>query len=305
MRAERLTVGGHTIEIERADKLMFSKDGITKGDLIDYYHKMAETMLPYMQERPLTMQRFPDGIEQSGFYQKEAPGYFPDWIRRVSIKIEGSGEMQEQIICDDAATLIYLANQACVTPHIWLSRADNLYYPDKLIFDLDPPTDDFEPVRQAAQDLHKLLKEIELPSYVMTTGSRGLHVVVPLDRSADFDTVHEFTRDLAAILSQRHPDRLTIAHRKEKRDNRLFVDYLRNSYGQNSVSPYSVRALDGAPVATPLDWDELTDPELTSRSYCVRNIFRRLGQKSDPWQGMTRQASSLADPSHELKRKAS
>lgn len=141
MSEKKVHVNGHTISVERFDKVLFPDDGITKGDLIDYYQRIAETMLPYLRDRPLTMQRFPDGIDAQGFYQKEVPDYFPGWIRRVSIRVESEGEEeeQEQVICDDAATLVYLPNQACITPHIWLSRADRLRHPDKLIFDLDPP----------------------------------------------------------------------------------------------------------------------------------------------------------------------
>lgn len=296
MSEQTLTIGRHTITIERAGKLIFPDDDITKGDLVDYYHKMAEIMLPHMKDRPLTLQRFPDGIAESGFYQKEAPDYFPDWIRRVSIQVEGSGEYQDQVICDDTATLVYLADQACITPHIWLSRADELDQPDKLIFDLDPPTDDFAPVRQAAQDLHEILEEVELKSYVMTTGSRGLHIVVPLDRSANFDAAREFAHDLCDALAARHPDRLTTAQRKQKRGDRLFLDYLRNAYGQNSVAPYAVRALPGAPVAAPLDWAELKRADLSSQKYNMKNIFQRLGQKEDPWKDMMRHARSLKKP---------
>jgi bifunctional non-homologous end joining protein LigD len=296
MSSREMAVNGRTITIERADKPLYPDAGITKGDLADYYRRMAETMLPHMRDRPITMQRFPDGIDAPGFYQKEAPDYFPDWIRRVSIHVQEEGTVQDQIICDDAATLLYLANQACITPHIWLSRADKLDHPDKLLFDLDPPDDNFDPIRQAAQELRAVLEEVGLTSYVMTTGSRGLHVVVPLDRSADFDTVRDFARDLADLLAQRHPERLTTAQRKEKRTGRLFLDYLRNSYAQNSVTPYAVRPLPNAPVATPLEWDELDNPNLDAQSYTMRNIFRRLGQKSDPWAGMLGNGRSLTQP---------
>jgi bifunctional non-homologous end joining protein LigD len=300
MSEQTRQIGGHNIEVERAGKILFPGDNISKGDLIDYYERIADSMLPHVADRPLTMHRFPDGIDGSDFYQKEAPDYFPDWIRRVTIRVEGTGEDQQQIVADEAATLVYLADQACITPHIWLSRADKLDYPDKLIFDLDPPTDEFQPVRQAALDLRAILHEVNLTSYVMTTGSRGLHVVIPLDRSTDFDTVRDFGHDLADRLAERYPDRLTIAQRKKKRGNRLFLDYLRNAYGQTSVAPYAVRARPGAPVATPLEWDELQRSELTARTYNMDNIFRRLGQKEDPWQDMMRHARSLAAARQQL-----
>ncbi|MFN2137145.1 MAG: non-homologous end-joining DNA ligase [Candidatus Promineifilaceae bacterium] len=293
MNNRTVKVGSQTIEVERADKLLFPEDGISKGDLVDYYLKMAETILPHMKGRPVTMQRFPNGIAEEGFYQKEAPDYFPDWIQRVSIRVEGSGEEQDQIICDDAATLAYLANQACITPHIWLSRADKLDYPDKLIFDLDPPNHNFQIVREAAFDLRAALEEVELASYVMTTGSRGLHVVIPLDRNSEFDEVREFARKMGDKLAARYPDRLTIAQRKADRGQRLFLDYTRNAYGQNSITPYAPRPLPGAPVATPLEWSELANADLDSQSYRMDNIFRRLAQKEDPWKDMRRHAQSL------------
>jgi bifunctional non-homologous end joining protein LigD len=297
---EKIRVGSRTIEVANLDKVMFPDEGITQGALMDYYRRIAETMLPYMKGRPLTMQRFPDGIGDGGFYQKEAPDYFPDWIRRVSIEVKGEGQEQPQVICDDVATLVYLVDQGCITPHVWLSRADKLTHPDKLTFDLDPPDDDFELVRSAAQSLREVLEGVGLLPFVMTTGSRGLHVVVPLDRSADFDTVRSFAKDLAGVLAEREADRLTTKVRKDKRGNRLFLDYLRNSYGQNTVAPYAVRAKPGAPVATPLDWDELSDSNLHSQTYTMQNIFRRLSQKEDPWKEMMRHARSLSEPRRQL-----
>ncbi len=296
MNGKVVTVDGHRIELSSLDKVLFPESGITKGDLVDYYRRMAENMLPYMRGRPITMQRFPDGIQGEGFYQKEAPDYFPDWISRVSIEVEEEGQSQPQVVCDSAATLVYLAGQACITLHIWLSLVDKLHHPDRLIFDLDPPGDDFQEVRLAARSLHRLLEDLGLPSRVMTTGSRGLHVVIPLDQTADFDRVRSFAKSVAHTLARRDPERLTIETRKNKRRGRLFLDYLRNSYAQHSVAPYAVRAISGAPVATPLEWDELGDSDLHSQSYTIRNIFRRLGQKPDAWEGILDQGSSLEEP---------
>lgn len=293
MSSKIVEIGGRTIELSNLDKVFFPGEGLTKGELVDYYRRMAETMLPHLESRPLSMQRFPDGIEGEGFYQKQAPDYFPDWIERVKIEVEEDGEVQPQVVCQGAATLVYLAQQACITPHIWLSRVDQLRQPDKLIFDLDPAGDDFEPVRTAAQDLRAILEDIDLAPFVMTTGSRGLHVVVPLERSADFDEVREFAKALAGVLARRRPDDYTTEVRKNKRQGRLFLDYLRNAYAQTSVAPYAVRAKPGAPVATPITWDELGDPSLNSQTYTMKNIFRRLGQKDDPWEDMMRRAKSI------------
>lgn len=294
MSTHAFETGGHTIEIGNADKVLFPDAGITKGDLADYYAAIADTMLPHLEDRPVTMQRFPEGIGEEGFYQKKAPDHFPDWIRRVSIEVEQRDESQPQVVCDDAATLLYLVDQACITPHVWLSRADALRHPDRLIFDLDPPSDEFAPVRFAARQLRDVLKTVGLCPFVMTTGSQGAHVVVPLDGTAPFDTVRTFAKDLADVVAARHPDRLTTAVRKNKRQGRLFLDYLRNSYAQNSVAPYAVRPLPGAPVATPLDWDELGG-DLHSQTYMLDNIRRRMGQKDDPWADIQDEACALDD----------
>jgi bifunctional non-homologous end joining protein LigD len=280
--------------------VIFPDEEITQGDLIDIYRRLADKMLPHLEGRPLTMQRFPDGIQNEGFYQRKAPDYFPDWITRVSVEVGEDGEQQPEVICDSEATLVYLVDQGLVTPHAWLSRADRLHYPDRLIFDLDRPDSDFEPVRVAAELLHDLLDDLGLVPYVMTTGSRGAHVVVPLDRSADFDTVRRFAHDVSRLLAQREPDRLTVQVRKDERGGRLFLDYLRNAYGQNSVAPYGVRAKVGAPVATPLDWGELSGAALHSQSYTVKNIFRRLGQKEDPFRALGEDARALSEPRKRL-----
>jgi bifunctional non-homologous end joining protein LigD len=300
MSGQEIKIGSRTIQADHLDKVIFPEEGITQGDLVDIYRKLAGTLLPHLEDRPLTMQRFPDGIDDQGFYQKEAPDYFPDWITRVSITVKGEGIEQPQVICDKEATLVYWIDQELVTPHVWLSRVNKLDHPDKLVFDLDPPNTDFAPVRTAAEYLHDLLEELGMVSFVMTTGSRGAHVVVPLDGCADFDAVREFAHNVAHVLARRHSDRLTVETRKEKRGDRLFLDYLCNAYGQTSVAPYAVRARRGAPVATPLDWGELSNSKVHSQSYTVKNILRRLGQKTDPWKGMMRHARSLSEPKHRL-----
>jgi len=176
--ADRIKVGKYTVELSNTDKVLFPGDGITKGDLIDYYHQIAAVMLPYIKDRPLVMHRFPDGIDAEGFYQQEIADYFPDWVKRVSVKKEGGSI--SHVVCQNAATLVYLANQACITLHVWLSRQDRLDNPDQLIFDLDPPDKDFEPVREAAQLLRQFLQGLSLESLVKTTGSRGLACDSPI-----------------------------------------------------------------------------------------------------------------------------
>jgi bifunctional non-homologous end joining protein LigD len=238
------------------------------------------------------MQRFPEGIGRPGFYAKETPDYFPDWIERVEVEVLETGEKQPQVVVNNAATLVYLADQATITLHTWLSRAGRLDRPDKLIFDLDPP-ESFEDARAAARSLRALLDELALTAYVMTTGGRGLHIGVPLDGRDDFDTVRAFARRAADLLAAREPERLTTETRKRARHGRLFLDYLRNGYAQTSVPPFTVRARPNAPVATPLSWDELDDPDLNSQRFTLRTLPRRLEEVGDPWADFYTRGQSL------------
>jgi bifunctional non-homologous end joining protein LigD len=243
------------------------------------------------------MQRFPNGVGAAGFYEKRVPGHAPAWLPRVRVRA-GDGH-QDQVAIDNRATLAWLANQACITPHVWGSRARDLDRPDVMVFDLDPAKDDFEAVRAAAFRLRDLLGELDLPSWPSTTGSKGVHVVVPVDGSADFDVVRAFARGVAETLRARHPQTLTTAVRKARRGGRRFLDVGRNAYGQTRVAPYAVRAREGAPVATPITWAELEDRALDARTFRVGDLARRL-EGPDPWRGMARRASSLVSRAERL-----
>jgi bifunctional non-homologous end joining protein LigD len=286
------------VDVSREDKVLFPGAGLTKGELVDYFVRIAPTILPHVRDRPVSMQRFPDGIESDGFYQKEVPDHFPDWIPRVEIDKE-DGRLT-QLHVDGAATLAVLADQGCVTLHVWLSRIDRRRRPDRLVFDLDPSGGDFARVREAARIIADLLREVGLVPFLQTTGSRGLHVVVPLDRSAEFDETRAFARDVADLAASSHSDLLTTEQRKSGRGDRIYVDVMRNAYAQTAVAPYSPRARAGAPVATPLDWDELDRAGLAPDGWTVRSIFRRLGQKEDPWKGIGRHGRSLKRPRRRL-----
>ncbi|MDY0812692.1 non-homologous end-joining DNA ligase [Kitasatospora purpeofusca] len=290
MTTTDIHVSGRTVEIKRADKELFPDDGITKADLADYYRRAGRGMLPHLRGRPLMLERHPDGIGEGRFMQKDTPDYFPEWIHRAELPKEGGTVTYP--VCDDLATLLYLVDQACITPHRWLSKADRPDHPDRLVFDLDPPGEDFEAVRRAAARLHELLDELDLPAALMTTGSRGLHVLVPLDRRAPFDDVRAFARDVADRLAGRHPEELTTAARKQARQGRLYLDVQRNAYAQTAVAPYAVRALPGAPIAAPLSWSELDDPDLAPQRWTVATIGDRL-ESDDPWGEELRRGRSL------------
>ena len=284
------------VEISNPDKALFP-DGLTKAELARYYERIAETMLPHVRGRPVHMQRFPDGIEGEEIQQKQAPDYFPEYVKRARVRRKRGGSV-EHVVIENAETLVYLADQACITPHVWLSRIDKLDNPDQLIFDLDPPGHDLAPVRDAARALRELLDEVGLAAFLKTTGSRGLHVVTPLDRSSGFDDTRAFARELAALLAEREPKRFTVEQRKQKRRGRLYLDTARNAYAQTAVAPYAVRALPGAPVACPLDWREVGRVE--PQQFTVRNIARRLAHKDDPWAEIDGDARSLGEPQRRL-----
>jgi len=222
------------------------------------------------------MFRYPDGVGGKAWVQKDKPDYFPEWIKHY--RVPKVGGTVDHVLCDDAETLAYLANQACITPHISLSRVDKLHHPDRLVFDLDPAKDDFAAVRRAAFWLKELLEELELPSLPMTTGSRGVHVAVKLDRRSDFDEVRGFAREVAEVLAAQHSSALTTEARKAKRGDRLYLDVARNGYSQTTVAPFAVRALLSAPVAAPLDWAQLEDRKLHARSYTLKSP-----PAADPW----------------------
>lgn len=290
--SERVIIGG--VAISHPDKILFEQEGISKRELAQYYADIAQTMLPWLKDRPLSLERYPDGIGRDGFYHKQAQDYFPDYVETVELENRSEAGTTRYALCQNRQTLVYLAQLGCITPHSWLSRKDKPDLPDRMIFDLDPASDDqFDMVIEAARILKPLLEEEGLTPFVMTTGSRGLHVVVPIRREHGFDAVREKAEAFAGAAADTAPKKLTTEIRKNKRGGRLFLDIARNAYGQTGVPPYAVRARPGAPVATPLDWEELNKADLTPDGYTIRNISRRLAQKPDPWRDMARHAASL------------
>jgi bifunctional non-homologous end joining protein LigD len=296
---EDITAGGITVRLSNPGKVLFPADGITKEDLAGYYADVAGRMLPWLRDRPITMMRYPDGLDGQRIVQKNVPAYFPDWIRRVQVGKEGG--VVEQAVCDKPATLVYLANQACIEVHALTSRADRLDAPDQLVFDFDPPdTEHFGQVRRAALWARDLLDELGLASYVRTTGGRGLHVHVALDRRAGFDVVLDFTHRAADVLAHRHPDVITTEQRKDKRGERIYADVMRNAYAQTVVACYAVRARPGAHVATPLSWPEVEDTGLEPGHFTISTVPARLAGTDDPWAGFTRARHGLAQASKRL-----
>lgn len=291
------------VAITHPDRVLFPADGITKRDLVDYYCQVADVMLPHLRDRPLTLQRFPRGIDESGFVQQDFADSMPAWMSSAEVAKEGGSVVHP--VAHRPEALAWLANQNCITLHGWQSRQDRLDTPDRLIFDFDPSGNDFGVVRATARATADVLADLGLATYVQTTGSRGLHVVVPLRAAADFDAVRQFARGVADVVVADDPAHRTIEARKSKRGERVYLDVMRNAYAQTAVAPYSVRARAGAPVATPVEWDELGARGMRPDRFTLRDLPKRLAGQRDPWIDMRRHARSLTGPMQRLaKRRA-
>lgn len=288
---EVLRIGRRAVEISSPDKLLFPRAKLTKLDLARHYERVAPAMLPYVRGRPLSLEAFPGGVERGGFFTKAVPGHFPDWIDRATVPKRGG--TVTHALAGDAATLVYLAGQNVVTPHLWLSRADEPRMPDRLIIDFDPSGRGFAGVREAAREAGERLREAGLVPYAMTTGSRGVHVVCPLRRGPGFREVHRLARAVAEEMVRDHPRRLTLEWRRADRGSKIYVDVNRNAYAQHAVAPYGVRAKPKAPVAVPLQWEELSDGGLKPDRWTVKSVGDRLKAEGDPWRGMKRRARGL------------
>src|SRR3954471_9297954 len=255
---ETLRVGRRSVEITNPGKALFSRPKVTKLDLARYYERVAAAMLPHVRDRPLALQVFPRGIDQRGHVLKNAPEPCPGWSATASVAQRGGSRRQG--VAQDAATLVYLAGQNVVTPHIWLSRIDEPRRPDRLIIDFDPnPGVTFAAVRAAARAAGDRLRDAGLVPFAMVTGSRGVHVVCPLRRGPTFKDVHSYARSIAEAMVEDDPKNLTLEWHRDERGARIFVDVNRINYAQHAVAPYGVRARARAPVAMPIAWDELSD----------------------------------------------
>src|SRR5438309_5549362 len=286
------TIDGHQNTITHPDKLLFPADGITKGELADYYQLIAKRMLPHVRDRPLHMNRFPGGIQYNPIQQKRVPDSFPAWINRSTLDLQRGGTITHAVV-DNAATLVYLAQYNVVTVHVWLSCIQAPNQPDQLMFDLYPADEDFSLVRKTALTLKALLEGLKLVPFVKTTGSRGLHVIAPIVVGPTFEEVHRFADTVAQRLAAADPDHLTTEFTKQKREGRLFLDVNRNAYAQTAVAPYAVRAKRGAPIAMPITWPEVEDDELRPDGVGIRNVSEWLRGRQDPWKSMERSQKPL------------
>jgi bifunctional non-homologous end joining protein LigD len=292
-----------TVACTHVERVVFPADGITKGELLAYYRDVADLMIPELRGRPLTVVRYTKGIEAGGFFQKHYQKHFPAWLDHV---VAGGKTRVDYPIIDGAAGLVYMANQGAIELHVWTSRKDALDRPDLLVFDLDPPDGRFDLVRRAARLVQALIEQLGLPVFVKLTGSKGMHVIAPLDDAATFDEVGVLGTRLGALLCRRHPDLLTMEFYKKDRKGRLFVDVMRNAIGATLIAPYSLRGRPGAPVSAPIAWSEVDDPALAADGIRLRDLRARLDRRGDPWRDLravpgsiaaaTRALEQIADP---------
>jgi len=287
------------VVITHPDKVLFPDDGITKGELAAYYERIAPLILPHIVQRPVTMERFPGGIGQKGFLQKDVVKGFPEWLQRVEVP-KKDGTVHYPIVTD-SQSLLWLVNQNSITPHVWISRAPDLLHPDICVFDLDPSVDDASMLRDAAVSLRDLLEELGLPSWVKTSGSKGFHIAVPLDGKTDMDDVARFAHTVGTVLVKRDPKNLTQEFHKVDRGRRILIDTGRNGWSATHAAVYAVRARPGAPVSAPCTWEELESGTVGPRSLTLRNMADRIESVGDLWSGMRRRRRSLQRPMQTLR----
>ena len=290
------------VVITHPEKVLFPEDGITKGDLAAYYEAIAPAMVPHMQSRPVTMERFPAGIGRKGFIQKDVSKGFPSWLERVEVP-KKDGTVHHPLVTD-ARSLLWLANQNSITPHVWTSRVPDLVHPDICVFDLDPSVDAPDALRVATLQLRDVLDELGLPSWVKTSGSKGFHIVVPLDGSHDMGQVEGFAQAVGTLLVIRHPQTFTQEFHKVDRGRRILVDTGRNGYSATFAAAYAVRPKKGAPVSAPCTWEEVESGAVVPQSFTLKTMPARMDSAGDLWADMRKRKRSLKRAVEKMKKLA-
>ncbi|MDP9111762.1 MAG: non-homologous end-joining DNA ligase [Candidatus Eremiobacteraeota bacterium] len=292
----QIRVGKRDLQISNVDKVLWPRDGYTKGELIAYYRCISQWLLPHLHDRPLTLQRYPDGIDGGSFFEKEAPRGTPEWVQTVRVDSPGGRRSHiSYIVCNDEATLTFVANLGSIVLHTWTSRVGSLDNPDFALFDLDPWEGcTLKTMATVALELREILGSIGLKPVVKTSGSSGLHVVIPLQPDYDYEPVKIFAELVARRLAAALPDLTTLERMTAKRKaGTVYLDYVQVGHGKTLVPPFSVRARDGAPVSMPLDWSEVEAlgrkrsgvPEDASAPWTIRTAPKRLAKIGDLWAG--------------------
>lgn len=295
--------GGRVVTLSSADRVLWPDDGITKGDLWDYYEAVAPALVPHLRNRPFTMKRYREGVAREGFFQKQAPKGMPDWIPTRTFRTwprEGESRLVDFPLVNDELALLWMVQMHCIDMNAWYSRVDKPERPDFVLFDLDPPDGGFEDAIRVAHLIHELMDEVGLDSYVKTSGADGIHVLVPIARRSTFQDTYDFAEEASRLLEQRHPGLVTTEWLKRKRQG-VLVDHRQNGHGKTIASAYSVRPRAGAPVSTPLDWDELTN-DVRPRDFTMTRVLERVERRGDLFEPVLHGSRALGPARHALGR---
>jgi bifunctional non-homologous end joining protein LigD len=290
-----------TVSLSSPDRVLFPGDGITKGDLFDYYRAVGPALVPHLRDRPFTMKRYREGIRQAAFFQKQAPNGMPSWIRTRRFRTfprEGGSRLVDFPLVDSVEAVLWMVQMHCIDMNAWYSRVDKPHRPDFVLFDLDPPDEGFELAVEVAHLIRELLDELELPGYVKTSGADGIHVIAPITRRSTFEQTYEFAERFSRLLEQRHPGKVTTEWLKKKRRG-VLVDHRQNGWGKTIASVYSVRPKPGAPVSTPLRWDELT-PSVRPRNFTMAVALERVDRHGDLFAPVLEEPRPLANAARRL-----
>jgi bifunctional non-homologous end joining protein LigD len=292
------------VRLSNVDKVFWPDERYTKGDLLAYYDVVAPLMLPYLQDRPLVLTRYPDGISGKSFYQKDAPHFAPSWIRTARIDAPDAGREIDYLVVDDRLSLRYVINLGAIPLHLWGSRVASLERPDWVILDLDPKGAPFTDVVRVARALHRILDELHVPGYVKTSGATGLHILIPLGARYTWEEGRTFARLLATLGAEAEPDIATMTRQIRAREGKVYIDWLQNVQGQTIAAPFSARPLPGAPVSCPLRWDEVT-ARLDPRAFTIATVPTRFAKMKDPVAPVLREAVDIAATLGRLERRVS
>jgi bifunctional non-homologous end joining protein LigD len=296
-------VEGRTVKLSSPDRVLYPEDGITKGDVFEYYKQVGPTIVPHLRDRPFTMKRYPHGITGEVFFQKQAPRGMPDWISTRQFRTwprEGGSRLVDFPLINSPEAVLWVVQMNCIDMNAWYSRVDKPDRPDFVLFDLDPPDDGFELAIEVAHLIRELLDELELPGYVKTSGADGIHVVAPITRRSTFKQTYDFAEKASRLLEQRHPGKVTTEWLKRKREG-VLVDHRQNGHGKTIASVYSVRPKPGAPVSTPLHWEELT-PKVRPRDFGMKEALERIEEHGDLYAPVLEDPRPLAPAARELER---
>jgi len=291
LKESYVAVDGNDVKLTNLDKVIWP-EGLTKAHLVKYYSDVAPYILPHLYNRPIVMKRYPDGLDGEPFYQKECPDYAPAWIKRQPV--EHSEKVVNYIICNDKATLVWLANQACIEMHAWLARMESLETPDLAVMDLDPAEGaSFADVLEIALLVRRVLDKFEIKSFPKTSGASGLHLFVPVKQVYSWRQVTGAMKYIAELVAKAYPDKATVERKVEKRAGKVYLDYLQNGRGKTMAFQYSLRPLPGAPVSTPLYWEEVERGNIRPGQFTIDTIFKRLKSQGDIYTGVLNIRQSL------------